>query len=147
MHGRESPLVDDGSGVARWERRIRSQQPNHLRRTTERLRPDRCIGILDRWTQRCVCSCGRRKRSSGRICIWSRSAPRMRMCQEGQKEFAAGSWTDERPHAVNHLHVVAAAFLLNFIKQLSDHWTVQAASIRDLRRSCSLLFACTAACF
>ena len=113
-----------------------------LRRTTERLRSDRCMHWMDAENEdACVLAGEGNDRSSGRICIW------MHMCQEGQKEFAAGSWTDERLHAVNHLHVVAAAFLLNFIKQLSDHWTVQAASIRDLRRSCSLLFACTAACF
>ena len=114
--------------------------PESLRQTTKRLRPDRCIGILDRWTQRCVCSCGRRKRSSGRICIWSRSAPRMRMCQEGQKEFAAGSWTDERLHAVNHLHVVAAATEFYRATVRSSDGASNGSN-KDLRRF--VQFACT----
>jgi len=106
-----------------------------LRRTTERLRSDRCMHWMDAENEdACVLAGEGNDRSSGRICIW------MHMCQEGQKEFAAGSWTDERLHAVNHLHVVAAATEFYRATVRSSDGASNGSN-KDLRRF--VQFACT----
>jgi hypothetical protein len=89
-------------------------------RGMKRLRPDRCIG----WMQRtCVCSCGRRKRSSGRMEYVSGADQRhgCRCAKRGKENLRLDRGRTNgctQGLQVNHLHVLLGCwyFLAEFYR-------------------------------